>query len=156
MEDRVQRARQRFKDMLASAQAAADQASEERPVGVVLSNAMLSAMKTMNRAGGFLEAVGIVNPELGTELLAEFEAFAAKIEVVEADRGEGGERLVAPTRRAQSERRGWDRRIVHDRRRGAVEVPTERRASSERRSDADRRTGTVRELADRRLRSIRR
>ena len=81
MEDRVQRARQRFRDMLESAQAAAGQAAGEHPVGVQLSSSMLSAMKFMNRAGGFLEAVGIVNPELGAELLAEFEAFAAKIEV---------------------------------------------------------------------------
>jgi hypothetical protein len=155
MEDRVQRARQRFRDMLASAQAAADQAAEDSPVGVQLSSSMLSAMKFMNRAGGFLEAVGIVHPELGAELIAEFEAFAARIEIVQSAHSDG-ERRVASIRRAHSDRRSWDRRLGRDRRRHAVEVAAERRLSMERRTAADRRTGKIRELADRRLRSLHR
>ena len=153
MEDRGQRARERFHGMLASAEAAADRASLERPVGLQLSSPMLTAMKFMNRAGGFLEAVSIVLPELGAELLGEFEAFAAKIEALQAEQGDG-ERRLAAARRARSDRRGWDRRLGRDRRRRAAEVATDRRQGVERRTEPDRRTGRIRELADRRLRAL--
>jgi len=109
-------------------------------------------MKFMNRAGGFLEAISIVDPELGEELIDEFEGFAAKIEVVEARHGEG-ERRGAPARRARSDRRGWDRRLDRDRRHSTVAVTAERRRVADRRTE-DRRTGKIREQADRRLRSI--
>jgi len=140
--------------MLASARAATDEAVDERPVEVQLSSSMLTAMRFMNRAGGFLEAVGIMNPELGAELLAEFESFVAKIEVIQADNADA-ERRAALARRARNDRRAWERRLDHDRRRHSVPVAAERRVSSERRADTDRRTGRVRELADRRLRSVR-
>lgn len=155
MEDRVQRARLRFKGMLANAEAAADKAAEERPVGLQLSTSMVSAMKFMNQAGGFLEAVSIVLPELGAELLDEFEAFAAKIEALQATQGDG-ERRAAAARRARSDRRGWDRRLDRDRRRHSVVVAMERRQGVDRRAESDRRTGKIRELADRRLRALHR
>ena len=154
-EDRIDRAWRRFKSMLASAEAAADKASQEPPVGLLLSSSMVAAMKFMNRAGGFLEAVSIVHPELGAELIDEFEAFAAKIEVLQASHGDGERRFAAP-RRARSDRRGWDRRLGRDRRRHTVAVANERRAGEERRAEADRRTGKIRELADRRLRALHR
>jgi hypothetical protein len=155
MEDRVLRARMRFKGLLASAEAAADRASQDHPLGLQLSSSMVTAMKYMNRAGGFLEAVSIVLPELGAEFIDEFEAFATKIEALQVVHG-GPDRRVAPTRRARSDRRGWDRRLGRDRRRNAIEVPAERRMGVERRTDDDRRTGKIRELADRRLRAIHR
>jgi hypothetical protein len=155
MEDRVEHARQRFKSLLASAEAAADRASQEHPVGFVISTSMVSAIKFMNRAGGFLEAVSIVLPDLGAELIDEFEAFAAKIEVLQTTHTDA-ERRIASSRRAPSDRRGRDRRFGHERRRHSIEVSTDRRLGAERRTDADRRTGEMRELADRRLRSLHR
>jgi hypothetical protein len=155
IEDRVDRARLRFRTMLANAEAAADRASQERPVGFQLTNSMVFAMKYMNRAGGFLEAVSIVLPELGEELIDEFEAFAEKLEVLQEARGEAERRGISE-RRAQSDRRGWERRLGRDRRRLPVEVATDRRQGLDRRSEADRRTGKIRELADRRLRALHR
>ena len=140
--------------MLASAEAAAVKASRERPAGLFLSSSMVAAMKFMNRAGGFLEAVSIVDPALGAELIDEFEAFAAKIGVLQASHGDGERRFASP-RRARSDRRGWDRRLG-DRRHDRVEVASERRVGVERRGEADRRTSKIRELADRRLRSLHR
>jgi len=155
IEDRVEHARQRFKSLLASAEAAADRVSQEHPVGFIISNSMVSAIKFMNRAGGFLEAVSIVLPELGAELIDEFEAFAAKIEALQATHTDA-ERRIASGRRAPSDRRGWDRRFGHERRSHSIAVSTDRRLGAERRTDADRRTGEMRELADRRLRSLHR
>lgn len=155
MEDRVQRGRLRFESLLASAEEAADKASQERQLGPQLTSSMVTAMKFMNRAGGFLEAVSIVLPELGAELIDEFEAFAAKIEGLQATQG-GGERRIPQARRAETDRRGWDRRLGRDRRRHSMEVATERRVGLERRADPDRRTGRIRELADRRLRALHR
>ncbi len=152
MEDRVQRAQLRFRGMLANAEAATDEASKERPVGLQLSSSMVSAMKYMNRAGGFLEAISIVLPELGAELIDEFEAFAKKIDGLQATRGDG-ERRADSVRRAQSDRRGWDRRLGRDRRCRSLEVTTDQRQGVERRNE-DRRTGKIRELADRRLRAL--
>jgi hypothetical protein len=155
MEDRVERARQRFKSLLASAEIAADRASKEHPVGIQISSSMVGAIKFMNRAGGYLEAVSIVLPDLGAELIDEFEAFATKIEVLQTAHTDA-ERRIASSRRAPSDRRGWDRRFGHERRSHSIEVPADRRQGAERRTDADRRTGELRELADRRLRSIHR
>jgi hypothetical protein len=155
MEDRVARARQRFKGLLASAEIAADRASQEHPIGLQISSSMVAAIKFMNRAGGFLEAVSLVLPELGAELIDEFEAFAAKIEVLQAAHTDA-ERRIASSRRAPSDRRGWERRFGRDRRIHSLEVATDRRLGAERRTDADRRTGEMRELADRRLRSLHR
>ena len=155
MEDRAQRARLRFKSLLASAEEAADKASREHPVGLLLSGTMVSAMKFMNRAGGFLEAVSIVLPDLGAELIDEFEAFAAKIEPLQATHRDG-ERRLASARRAPSERRAWERRFGRDRRLHSLQVATDRRQGADRRHETDRRTGELRELADRRLRSLHR
>jgi hypothetical protein len=155
MEDRVEHVRRRFKSLLASAEAAADKASQEHPVGYVISTSMVSAIKYMNRAGGFLEAVSLVLPELGAELIDEFEAFAAKIEALQATHRDG-ERRLASARRAPSERRAWERRFGRDRRLHPVLVATDRRQGADRRNEADRRTGELREQADRRLRSVHR
>jgi hypothetical protein len=155
MEDRVEHARHRFKSLLASAEAAANRASQEHPVGFVISTSMVSAIKFMNRAGGFLEAVSIVLPELGAELIDEFEAFAEKIEALQTAHTDA-ERRIASGRRAPSDRRGWERRISNDRRRHSLGVATDRRLGAQRRTDADRRTGEMRGLADRRLRSLHR
>jgi hypothetical protein len=155
MEDRVERARLRFNGLLANAETAFDEASREHPPGLQLSSAMVLAMKYMNRAGGFLEAVGIVLPDLGAELIDEFEAFAAKIEELQAAQGDGDRRGFS-ARRARSDRRGWDRRLGHDRRRLSLEVIADRRHGVERRAEVDRRTGKIRELADRRLRALHR
>jgi hypothetical protein len=154
-EDRIDRARRRFKAMLANAEDAADRASQEHPAQLLLSGSLVTAMKFMDRAGGFLEAVSIIHPELGAELTSRFESFAAKIEYLQASHGDVERRFATP-RRARSDRRGWDRRLGRDRRRQIVEVVSERRVSVERRDETDRRTGKIRELADRRLRALHR
>ena len=139
--------------MLAAADEAADRAALERPAGGQLSTSMLSAIKAMNRAGGFLEAVSISFPELGAELIDDFERFASKVDALSRAAVHDGDRREAG-RREVSDRRGWDRRMGRDRRRHQVEVAVDRRVLPDRRSDAERRTGRIRELADRRLRAI--
>lgn len=155
MEDRAERARLRFEGLLANAEAAADRASREQAGALQLSSSMVLAIKYMNRAGGFLEAISIVLPELGAELIDEFETFAAKIEQLQAAASDG-ERRAPSVRRAQSDRRGWDRRMGRDRRRQALPVAADRRLGLDRRTEVDRRTGKLRELADRRLRAVHR
>jgi hypothetical protein len=72
--------------------------------------AILVAVKTLNRAGGFLEAISIVNPDLGSELIEEFEAFAREIQVLS---GEPAQLVRAlKERRERAERRGPDRRLA--------------------------------------------
>ena len=80
MEDQVQRTRLRFKSMLETAEQAAEWAARDRPGVLDRAGLMLAATKAMNRAGGFLEAVIIVVPGLGVELLEEFETFASKVD----------------------------------------------------------------------------
>ncbi|MDQ6917950.1 MAG: hypothetical protein M3Z98_01195 [Candidatus Dormibacteraeota bacterium] len=110
-------------------------------------------MKFMNRAGGFLESISIVLPELGGELIDEFEAFAARIDGLSAtDRS--GERRMAESRRAPSDRRARERRFGRERRHQSIAVALDLRRGAERRIDRDRRTGAMRELADRRLRAL--
>jgi hypothetical protein len=156
MEDRIQRARLRFKSMLESAEQAAEWAAQDRPGVLQPSNLMVAAVKAMNRAGGFLEAVSIIAPELGQEMIDEFETFAAKVEDLNQATQAAGERRTAEgTGSGIDDRRSGDRRIKHDRRRQWTEVPVERRASThDRRAQWDRRTGRIRELADRRWRAI--
>ena len=72
MEDPIQRARLRFKSILESAEQAADWAVQDRPGIARPTSLVVIATKAMNRATGFLEAVSIVVPELGPELLEEF------------------------------------------------------------------------------------
>jgi hypothetical protein len=153
MEDREERVRLRFDWMLASAEGAADEAAQERAAGLQLSSSMVSAIKYMNRAGGFLEAISIVLPDLGAELIDEFETFAEKIDrlqTVQAD----ADRRATPSRHPTSDRRGWDRRLGRDRRRHSLDVTADQRRGPDRRTEADRRTGKLRELADRRLRAL--
>ena len=152
-EEREERARLRFESMLARAETATDEAAQERLTAVELSSSTVSAIKYMNRAGGFLEAISIVLPELGAELIDEFEAFARKIDEGHSARADA-DRRATPTRRAARDRRGWDRRLGRDRRRHSVEVTADQRGGLERRTEADRRTGKIRELADRRLRAV--
>ena len=156
MEDRIERARQRFRAMLASAEEAAERAAGERPSWLNASAGTIVAAKAMNRAGGFLEAVSITIPELGAELIDEFEAFALKVEGLSQPSQLDGERRIASSRRSLGDRRGWDRRLGRDRRRHPVAVAVDRRQSSDRRAQDERRTGKIRELADRRLRAVHR
>jgi len=144
VEDRLERAALRFKSMLESAEQAAEWAAQDRAGVVQPSGMMVVAMKAMNRAGGFLEAVSIIAPELGAELIEEFETFAAKVEV-----------LGQATRIGKADdRRAAERRVRHDRRRRWLTVAVERRAIPDRRAQWDRRSGRIRELADRRWRAV--
>ena len=156
MEDRIERARQRFRAMLASAEEAAEKAARERPAWLNTSAASIAAAKAMNRAGGFLEAVSIAIPELGAELIDEFEAFALKVEGFSQPSQLEGERRIASSRRSLGDRRAWDRRLGRDRRRRSLAIAVDRRQSSDRRALDERRTGKIRELADRRLRAVHR
>jgi len=133
--------------MLESAEQAAEWAAQDRPGVVQPSNLMVVAMKAMNRAGGFLEAVSILSPELGEKLIEEFESFATKVETL-------GEASEAAGRR--DDRRSADRRLKHDRRHRWLTVAVERRTNTERRAQWDRRSGKIREQADRRWRSLQR
>ncbi len=154
MEDRTQRARLRFMNMLENAEAAAAWAAQDPPSVVQPSSLMLAATKAMNRAGGFLEAVSIVLPELGTELLDEFESFASKVDSLSITNQSDGERRIPGARHSSDDRRAGNRRLRPDRRRHSMAVSVERRGPLDRRAEPDRRTGEIREFADRRWRAL--
>jgi hypothetical protein len=154
VEDPIQRARLRFESMLTSAQQAAEWATDGRPRVLSSSDLMLVAAKAMNRAGGFLEAIGILAPELGRELLDEFESFALRVDSISSATRAEGERRIAGGRHSRDDQRAADRRLGHDRRGHWKEVSVDRRRTPDRRAESDRRTGKIRELADRRWRAI--
>ena len=154
MEDPIQRARLRFESMLTSAEQAAEWAADGRPRVLSPSELMFVAAKAMNRAGGFLEAIGILAPDLGRELLVEFESFASKVDSLSSATRADGERRIAGNRRSRDDQRAADRRLGHDRRSHWMEVSVDRRRTADRRAESDRRTGKIRELADRRWRAI--
>jgi hypothetical protein len=140
--------------MLISAEQAAEWAAEGRPGVLSSADLMLVAAKAMNRAGGFLEAIGVLAPELGAELLDEFESFASRVDSLSFATRANGERRIAAGRRSRDDRRADDRRLGHDRRSHWMEVSVERRRTPDRRAESDRRTGKIREQADRRWRAI--
>jgi hypothetical protein len=140
--------------MLASAEQAAGWAAQDRPGVIPPEQLMAVAAKAMNRAGGFLEAVIIVMPELGVELLAEFEIFATRIDGLADATKTQGDRRSPGTRGSTDDRRAADRRSRHDRRGEWRPVAIDRRATPDRRAESDRRTGKIRELADRRWRAL--
>jgi len=151
VEDVVHRARLRFMTMLESAEQAADLVAQAPPSGVVQPSTLkVPTVKAMNRAAGFLEAVSIILPDLGRELLGEFETFGARVE----SKFQATERRIDGGRHSRDDRRTWDRRLVHDRRRRSMEIAVERRLTSSRRAAPDRRTGKIQELADRRWRAV--
>jgi hypothetical protein len=154
VEDRTQRARLRFMNMLENAEVAAAWATQDPPSVVQPSSLMLAATKAMNRAVGFLEAISIVLPELGPELLDEFESFASKVDSLSTTNQPDGERRIPGARRSSDDRRAGDRRLRHDRRRHLMAVAVERRRTPDRRAEPDRRTGKIREYADRRWRAL--
>jgi hypothetical protein len=154
VEDEIQRARLRFESMLASAQQAAEWAAQDRPGVMGPSTLLIAAAKAMNRAGGFLEAVIIMSPELGVQLLDEFETFASRVDNLSLATKTFGERRTADLRRERDDRRAGDRRLRHERRHLSMAVTVERRNTPDRRGEPDRRTGKIRELADRRWRAI--
>jgi hypothetical protein len=154
VEDPIERARLRFKSMLTSAEQAAQWAAEGRPGVLSPSSLMLVATKAMNRAGGFLEAISIVLPDVGAELLVEFESFASRVDRLSFATEADGDRRNAGSRRSGDDRRAGDRRLGHDRRHQWIEVPVERRRAVDRRAEPERRTGKIREVADRRWRAI--
>ena len=150
MEDRIERARLRFKSLLESAELAADWAAKDRPSTIPPSELAAATVKAMNRAAGFLEAVSIVLPELGPELLNEFEICGARLE----SRFQASERRIVGGHQSRDDRRARDRRLGHDRRHRSMEIAVERRVISGRRAEPDRRTGRIREFADRRWRAV--
>jgi len=151
LEDRIERTRLRFMSMLESAEHAADWAAQDPPPSVLQpSNLKVAAVKAMNRAAGFLEAVSILLPELGPELLGEFETCGARVE----SKFQATERRIDRGGHSRDDRRAWDRRLGHDRRRRSIEMAVERRLTPARRAEPDRRAGKIRELADRRWRAI--
>jgi len=154
LEDRIERARLRFKSLLESAELAADWAAKDRPSTIPPSELAAATVKAMNRAAGFLEAVSIVLPELGPELLDEFETFGARVGSIFQATEANAERRIAGGRRSRDDRRAGDRRLGHDRRRHSMEMAVERRLTPGRRADPDRRTGKIRQLADRRWRAV--
>lgn len=155
MEDQIQRTRLRFKSMLASAEQAAEWAVQGRPAGVVQSASLtVVATKAMNQAGGFLEAVIILLPDLGAELLEEFETFGSRVDALSIAARGTGERRIPDGGTSRGDRRAGDRRLSHERRHRSMAVAFERRVDRDRRGESDRRTGRIRELADRRWRAI--
>ena len=148
--DLAQRLQQRFQGMLMGAELAAERSAQERPEIPQSPHLMVASTKAMNQAVGFLEAVSIVLPELGPELLHEFEAIASRLESLAIAIPANGERRRAD---ARGDRRDGDRRLIHDRRHHSMAIAVERRMTP-RRGVLDRRTGKVRELADRRWRAI--
>jgi hypothetical protein len=154
LDERAEKARRRFEAMLGDAHAAVAEASQDLPTGTVTPRVLLSASKALNRAGGFLEAVSITLPDLGLELIAEFETFAAEVDALSAAVPRTEEQRSTTGRRVTNDRRGWERRLGRERRRQYVQVMAERRSSGERRIHNERRTGHAREIADRRFRSL--
>ena len=150
VEDRIQLARLRFMNMLENAEVAADWAAQDRPSVFQPSSLAAATVKAMNRAAGFLEAVSIVLPELGAELLDEFETFGARVESLL----QANERRFVGACRSSDDRRAGDRRLRHDPRRHSMAVAVERRRPLDRRAEPDRRAGKIRELADRRWRAV--
>jgi len=119
-------------NMLENAEVATAWAAQDPPSVVQPSSLMLAAMKAMNRAGGFLEAVSIVLPELGPELLDEFESFASKVDSLSITNQPDGELRIPGARHSSDDRRAGDRRLRHDRRRHSMAVSVERRGPLER------------------------
>ena len=154
MEDRTERVRLRFKSILESAVLAADWAAHERPTVLPPQNLLVAALKAMTRAAGFIEAVSIILPELGPELLNEFETIAERVEILGRAVEANAERRIPGGRRSRDDRRAGDRRLGHDRRRFSMEITVERRHTPSRRAEPDRRTGRIRQLADRRWRAV--
>jgi hypothetical protein len=149
--DKTQRVRVRFQDLLMSAELAAERAALDRLGGVQSSN-LMAAIKAMNRAGGYLEAVSVIFPELSVELLEEFEVFATRLDSLTFASQANGERRRTG---ARDDRRGWNRRLTHERRHQSMTIAVERRLTSRRRTEPDRRgTGRLPELADRRWRAV--
>jgi len=149
VEDRIERARLRFKSMLESAELAADFAAKDRPSVIQHSTLAATTVKAMNRAAGFLEAVSIVLPELGPELLEEFETFAVRVDSLL----QTTERRIVGGQRGRDDRRASDRRLGQDRRRHSMAIAVERRLTPGRRAESDGRAVKIRELADRRWRA---
>lgn len=148
MDNRSGRARLRFQGMLADARAAL-KSSEAQPDRAEQAKAILTAVKALNRAGGFLEAISMTQPDLGSDLIQEFESFAREVDALS---GEPTQRWPARTvqdRRERQDRRDQDRRLEVDRRTQELAVVAERRVGSERRT-GERRTGPRRMLTDRR------
>ncbi|HEY8952891.1 MAG TPA: hypothetical protein VIP78_10060 [Candidatus Dormibacteraeota bacterium] len=134
-----------------SAELAAERAALDRLGGVQSSN-LMAAIKAMNRAGGYLEAVSVIFPELSVELLEEFEVFATRLDSLTLAAQANGERRRTG---ARDDRRGWNRRLTHERRHQSMTIAVERRLTSRRRTEPDRRgTGRLPELADRRWRAV--
>jgi len=154
LDERAEKAKRRFEAMLADARTALAEASEGLPTGTVPPRVLLTASKALNRAGGFLEAVSITMPELGLELIAEFEEFAAEVDRLSTAAPHPEERRATTGRRMTNDRRSWDRRLGRERRRQHIQVLAERRGQGDRRTRDERRTGTARDLADRRFRSL--
>ncbi|HEY8768482.1 MAG TPA: hypothetical protein VIP09_14670 [Dehalococcoidia bacterium] len=150
MEDRIQRSRLRFMSMLESAELSADWAVSNRPTAMKPATLAAATLKAMSRAAGFLEAISIALPELGPELLAEFEAFGVRVESLL----QVTERRAVGGSGSRDDRRTWDRRLVHDRRRRSMAMAVERRLTPSRRGAPDRRAEKIRELADRRWRAV--
>jgi hypothetical protein len=137
--------------MLMSAELAAERAALDRLGGVQSSN-LMAATRAMNRAGGYLEAICDVFPELSFELREEFEVFATRLDILTLAALANGERRSAG---ARGDRRGWNRRLSHERRQHPMTMAVERRRTSGRRAVPDRRrTGTLPELADRRWKAV--
>lgn len=150
MEDQIRRARLRFTNMLENAEVAANWAAQDRQSVSQPSSMAVATVKAMNRAAGFLEAVSIVLPELGRELLSEFETFGARVESLL----HANERRPVGGHRTRDDRRARDRRLGHDRRRHSMAMAVDRRLTPGRRAEPDRRAGKIRELADRRWRAV--
>ena len=150
--DLAQQLQQRFQGMLMSAELAAERSAQERPGILQSPHLMVASTKAMNQAVGFLEAVSIAIPELGPELLDEFEAIASRLESLAIAIQANGDRRRAG---AVDDRRVRGRRLGHDRRNDSIAIAVERRLAPNRRGRGlDRRTGKIRDLADRRWRAI--
>lgn len=134
--------------MLADARTAL-KVSQAQPERTRQAESIMAVLKALNRAGGFLEATSIAIPELGLELIDEFEAFAREIEAKTGRPARQWLSRALGDRRQAEDRRSLDRRLLGERRTQELTMVAERRAATERRS-ADRRTGPRRTLGDRR------
>ena len=134
MDERTDRLRRRFESMLSDARAAIADAAPDPLRPRWRATSLLATAKALNRAGGFLEAVAIVFPELGLELIDRFEEVARDVERIhDVPAGQWVTRAAS------------DRRSEDDRRRPGYPGDGDRWGKGE------RRTAQRRALSDRRF-----
>lgn len=151
MDERAEIGRRRFRRVIEDARAVIRDTADGQSLAHRSTTSLLVAVKAMHRAGGFLEAIILAYPDLGKDLIAEFEQFAFEVERVYGMPVGDWVRRDATDRRAEADRRDARQRSDTERRAMKLEVLVERRTGVERRGLEDRRGDDRRLVPDRRF-----